>query len=119
MSNVVHGFGIVAVAWLVVLSACSSSSSTSAKNGGGAAASQCNTVVEKICTKTAACQQQTQAECVDANNQYLKQTYGDTCSGADQVSSTYDTCLTDLDQVTCSSQLPTSCKDVIIFFIQK
>ncbi len=119
MSKGAFGCWVVAALFIITQSACSSSSSGSAKNGGGAAAGQCNALVDKICQKTASCQSQTQTECVDANNQYLKQTYGDGCSGADQVSSTYDLCMTDLDQVTCSSQLPANCKDVIIFFIQK
>ena len=105
----------------VLLSACSSSDSGGGTlNGGGAAAKQCNDFVAKLCDKTASCAQKTPAQCVEENNQYLKQKYGDTCNGADQVSSTYSSCMTDMDSVTCATtELPATCKEVIIFVINK
>ena len=111
---------MLVVACFAGLLGCSSSSDTMAKNGGGAAAAQCDALVEKLCTQIAPCEQKSQSDCVSEQNQDLKQKYGDTCSGADQVGSTYQACMTDLDQpYACGGPLPASCQEVIIFFIQK
>jgi hypothetical protein len=97
----------------LLVAACSSSSGGGSGPGGGAAA-QCHTLVDKLCNGLAPCQSITHAQCVDSANQQFQQQFGATCDGADQVSSTYDACMSDLDNYQCGVT-PATCQSVILF----
>ncbi|MFO0571387.1 MAG: hypothetical protein U0263_37505 [Polyangiaceae bacterium] len=80
------------------------------------AADQCDALVNKICDAYVPCGV-AHADCVSQTNQAFQQNYGSTCSGADAVSSTYQTCLSDLNSpLNCSApELPVNCQGVILF----
>jgi hypothetical protein len=101
---------------LVLVAACSSDSGSGSGGGPGAAAAQCNAYVEKACDKLAPCQNSSVSLCVAQANDSIKQKFGDTCSGADQVGPGYAQCMTDLDSVTCAAPaVPSSCQSVVLF----
>ncbi len=101
----------------ILLGACSSStnSSSSTSPGSNAAASKCNALATKYCNKLAPCQGGSVSDCVSAFNTQLKNSYGSDCSGADQVSSTYDACMSEIDGLACGDAVPADCQSVILF----
>lgn len=97
----------------LLVAACSSSSGGGGGSKGGASA-KCHALVDKLCNGAAPCQSVTHAECVDSANQQFQQQFGTTCDGADQVASTYEACMSDLDNYQCGVT-PASCQSVILF----
>ena len=79
---------------------------------------RCNALVSKVCARAIACFQDgtTQADCVASANTELP------CAQADGVGTTYNTCMSDLDSISCAVltannnlNLPDSCSGVILF----
>lgn len=100
------------VGLVILLGGCSSSTEGS---DGGSAVAKCNALGDKVCKKLAPCQGTSVSDCVASYNASLKNNYGSDCSGADQVSSTYDACMSELDNLSCGDQLPADCHSVILF----
>lgn len=106
---------------VVGLAAGACSSSDDGGSGGstagpkGAAAEKCDALVNKICVKMGPCESLSVADCTSQVNSQFQQNYGATCYGADQVSSSYEQCLTDLDGQQCGQSLPATCTGAILF----
>jgi hypothetical protein len=87
--------------------------------GGGAdpAAEECNALVDRICGRFAECSFQgvtSKDACIDDFNNNAD------CDDADQVSATYNDCMTTMQTITCPdlnmlTALPPECVGVILF----
>jgi hypothetical protein len=86
---------------------------------GNSAPQKCDSLVSLLCTRVVECFNDgtTQAQCVDAVKTNLP------CADADAVSSTYDSCVSEVQSGSCtvlfpngnSISLPTTCMGVILF----
>ena len=96
--------------------ACSDSDDDSSGSSSSGATSECNRLVSKICDGLSSCDETlTHSSCVAQVNQTFEDSFGEDCSGADQVGSTYDQCMSDLNSVACGGDLPDSCSGVILY----
>lgn len=100
----------LAVVMLVLVAGCGDEEATPPE--------KCNALADLLCQRAIECiaDGTTQAECVAALNTTLP------CAEADEVSASYDTCMTDLRAVSCATltanatiNLPTTCNSVILF----
>jgi hypothetical protein len=104
------GFATAALLMACSLMSCGSNASTPP--------AKCDALVTKVCARGIACFQDgtTQSECVAGANVDLP------CAQADAVGASYNTCMSDLDSISCAVltangtlNLPASCTAVILF----
>jgi hypothetical protein len=81
----------------------------------GAAEAHCDFVVLKTCYQEASCQGMSVSECVAQTNETFVEVHGENCSGADEVTSSYEQCIQQLEDLACGGELPEACQGVIRF----